>query len=263
MEQAAANVITDAVRTYARKRARKPTYTKKYKSAWRKGLVSKMPTTYNFTRYVSTGQSGVNILVGTGTTGSVNFLQGANQSPYLSLDFSLDALRVNFGTTTVATVAVPNYTEFGALFDKYRIDLVDVYYTSSVAFNGGMGSGQSQYMPACAYTVDTDDSNAATVQDIQQYATCKYTQFGGNQTKPRKLASFKPLPTLALYTSGSTVAGAGDLAGRNLWLDAATANIKHYGMKFALDQIMTTTAGQTWYMINFEVRYHLCMKDVR
>lgn len=259
----AANVITDAVRTYARKRARGPSTTYKKKSLWKRGMVTKMPHVYKFTRYVSTGQSGINLLVGTGTTGSVNFLQGANQSANLQMDFSLDAFRLYFGATQIAAIAVPSYTEFGSLFDKFRIDKVDVYYTSSVAFNGGMGSGQSQYMPACCYTIDTDDSNAANVTDIQQYETCKYTQFGGNQSKPKWLASFKPLPSLALYTTGSTVAGAADTTSKNLWLDAGTPNVKHYGMKFALDQIMTTTAGQTWYMINFQVKYHLSFKDVR
>lgn len=263
MEQAAANVITDAVRTYARKRARKPYYPKKYKSAWRKGLVSKMPSTFKFTRFVSTGQSGVNILVGTNTTGSVNFLQGANASASLQLDFSLDALRVYLGSTQVAAVAVPNYTEFGALFDKFRIDKVDVYYTSSVAFNGGMGANQAQYMPACAYTVDTDDSNPAVCSDLQQYATCKYTQFGGQQETPKLLASFKPLPSLALYTTGTTVAGAADLSSRNLWLDCGTPSIKHYGVKMAFDQVLISLASQSWYMVNFQVRYHLSFKDVR
>lgn len=262
MEQAAANVITDAVRSYARKRARSSSVKSAKKAKWSRGLVSKLPL-FKFTRYVSTGQSGVNIFVGTGTTGVVSFLQGTTQSPSLSMDFSLDAFRVYIGSTQVAAVVLPNYTEMGALFDKFRIDKVDVYYTSSVYSNGGMGSAQAQYMPACAYSVDTDDSNPAACSDIQQYATCKYTQFGGNQTKPKLLASFKPLPSLALYTTGTTVAGAADLNSKNLWLDCGTPGIKHYGMKMGLDQILTTTTGQTWYMVNFQVRYHLCFKDVR
>lgn len=263
MEAAAANVITDAVRSYARKRARSTKTLPKTRSAWRKGVVSKMPSTFKFTRFVSTGQSGAPLYVGTGTTGIISFLSGSTQSPSLSLSFSLDALRVNLGSTQIAAVVVPNYTEFGALFDKFRIDKVDVYYTSSVYSNGAMGANQSMYMPACAYTVDTDDANAATCSDLQQYSTCKYTQFGGNQAKPKLLASFKPMPSLALYSNGTTVSGVGDLNSKNLWLDCGTPGTYHYGMKFGLDQVSTTLTAQTWYMINFQVRYHLCFKDVR
>lgn len=263
MEAAAANVITDAVRSYARKRARTSKTLPKTRSAFRRGLVSKLPPNFKFTRFVSTGQSGVNLLVGTNSTGVVSFLQGTTASQSLSMDFSLDAFRVYIGSTQVAAIVLPNYTEFGALFDKYRIDKVEVYYTSSAAFNGGMGANQAQYMPACAYTVDTDDSNVATCSDIQQYSTCKYTQFGGDQQTPKYLCGFKPLPSLALYTTGTTVAGAADLNSRNLWLDCGTPGVKHYGVKMAFDQLVTSLTAQTWYMVNFQVRYHLSFKDIR
>lgn len=222
-----------------------------------------MPNVYKFVRMASTGQSGVQILVGTNTTGTTSFLSGSNASQTLQMDFSFDAFRVYLGGTQVATVAVPNYTELGALFDKFRIEKIDIYYTSSAYGNGGMGSGQSLYMPGVAYCVDTDDSNPASVTDIQQYAGCKYTQFGGEQLGAKLLASFKPLPSVALYTTGSTVAGAGDLLGKNLWLDAGTPTVKHYGFKMALDQLVTSTFSQTWYMVNFQIRYHVSMKDVR
>lgn len=263
MEQAAANVIVDAVRSY-RKRARSSTkpYPKR-RSAWSKGRITRMPSQYKFTRVASTGQSGVQILVGTNTTGSTSFLSGATASQTLQMDFSFDSFRVYLGGTTVATVVVPSYTELGALFDKYRIDKIDVCYTSSVLGNQSMGTGQSLYMPACAYVVDTDDSNVASTTDLQQYTNVKYTQFGGDMKGLKKLASFKPMPSLALYTTGSTVAGAGDLLSKNLWLDAGTANVKHYGFKMALDQLVTSTFSQTWYGINFIVKYHFAFKDVR
>lgn len=258
----AANVITDAVRTYARKRARSSA--KNYSKARRfRGVVSKLPSTYKFTRMVSTGQSGVQILVGTNTTGTTSFLCGATAGQGLSMSFSLDALRINIGGTQVAAVAVPAYTELGALFDKYRLEKVDIYYTSSVYSNGAMGSAQALYMPGCAYAVDTDDANNASVTDLQQFANCKYTQFGGDQGRMKRLASFKPLPTLGVYTNSTTVNGAGDLLGKSLFLDAASPSIQHYGFKMALDQLVVGTAGQTWYMVNFQVKYHLTMKDVR
>lgn len=260
----AANVIADAVSSYARKRAR--TKSKPYpkrRSAWRKGMVTRMPAQYKFMRVASTGQSGVQILVGTNSTGTTSFLSGTSAAQTLQMDFSLDSFRVYLGGTAVATVVVPSYTELGALFDKYRIDKVDIFYTSSVFGNQGMGTSQTLYMPACAYVVDTDDANAASTTDIQQYTNCRYTQFGGDMRGMKKLASFKPMPSLALYTTGTTVAGAGDLASKNLWLDAGTPNIKHYGFKMALDQLVTSTFSQTWYSINFIVKYHFAFKDVR
>lgn len=267
MERAAVNVIQDAVRTYARKRTAYGGYKRgaPKKRSFR-GAVSRLPTLWKFNRMSSTGQSGASIIVGTNSAGTTVFKNGpagTTTSQSLSMDFAFDAWRVYIGTTQLAAITIPNYTELGALFDRFRIDKVDIYYTSSVFGPSSMGAAQSFYMPGCAYAVDTDDANPALVTDLQQYANCKYTQFGGSQVGMKLLASFKPQPSLALYTTGTTVAGAGDLVGKNLFLDAGTPTIKHYGFKMALDQLTTTSVSADWFMVNFIVKYHLTMKDLR
>lgn len=235
------------------------------RSTWKRGLVkTRLPSIYKFQRFVSTGQAGITVNIGTSSTGLPSFSSGLVNAQTLQMDFALDAYRVYLGGIQVAAVVVPAYTEFGSLFDKWKIDFVEVFYTSSMAFNGATGAQQSFYMPGIAYAVDTDDANSTGVTDLQQFGNCKYTQLGGDQAGMKLLAKFKPLPSIPMYTTGSTVGGAADLTSRNFWLDAGTPSIKHYGLKMAIDQLnVSQQTNGVYAQLNFQVRYHLSFKDVR
>lgn len=261
MEAAAANVITDAVRTYARKRAR-TTMAKKPKFRRFRGVMSALPRTWQFQRMVSTGQSGVALTVATDATGATIFKSLTTTSPSITFDFALDAMRVYLGGINIMAVAVPGYNELTALFDSYRFEKIELFYTCSMAANNSVGTAQQFYFPGVAYVVDTDDANPATATDLQQYANCKYTQFGGiSNTTMKRLAVFTPKCQSALYTSGTVVAGQGQT---NVWLDAASADVRHYGFKMAIDQLVASTStNQNWFGLQFQVRYHLSMKDLR
>lgn len=263
---AAANVIADAVGGYYRKRARSNTSggTRK-RSNWKRGLVkTKLPSLYKFTRFVSTGQSGVTLTTGTTGTGQPVFISGAVAAQTLQMDFALDAYRVYLGGVAVATVAVPGYNEFSLLFDKFRIDYVELFYTNSAMALNNTGTPAGFQMPGIVYVVDTDDANSTTAQDLQQFAVAKYTQLAGDQAGMKLLAKFKPKPSVAVYDTPTNVGGVADMTGKSLWLDCGTPDIRHYGFKMAIDQLaLSTDLNKIYTQINFQVRYHFSFKDVR
>lgn len=262
MESAAAAVIGDAVANYARRRHPRSGAKSAKRRRYSKGLVRAPQSVYRFIRTVSTGQSGVTLYTGTNASNTIVFKAAGITSQSLSMGFSLSSFSIYLGGTNVVNVVVPNYTEFGSLFDKYRIDKVDIYYTSSWDSNNGSGGVQLFYGPAVAYTIDTDDALSTSASDLMQFAKCKYTQLS-NQRSRNLLASFRPEPNIPTYTAGGTIAGSAG-APKDLWLDAATPAIEHYGFKMAIDQLNTTTqANSDWTQIQFQVRYHISMKDVR
>ena len=257
-QTAAANIIADAVTSYARKRMRTPSSSKK-RIGPKKWAVGRLPRgNFRFTRTVSTGQSGTNLYVGTSGTGLVSFICGATVDQTLQMDFSLSAFRILLGGVQVMAVAVPAYTELGALFDKFRIDAVELFYTTSMAYNGATGVNQSNYMPSICHLIDTDDSNATTAQELQQFGNCKISQLGGvTAASPQRIAKFRPEPAMGMYTNATSVVGAASGV-KNLWLDCGTPDIRHYGYKMAIDQINPTAVlGVTYAQLNFQVRYHL------
>lgn len=264
MEQAAAAVISDAVRSYARKRARPTSSLARRRSIWKRGLTSKLPSLYKFTRFVSTGQSGSYINVGTDATGQICFKSPTVSGQQLQMDFTLDAFRIYIDGTQVMAIVPPGYGELGALFDKYRIDAVEIFYAYSADGNSDQTVGGSTKMPSVVFTVDTDDSGATTPQDLQQYTTAKYLQLAGVQGPAKRLVKFKPLPSLNLFTTPTTGGGIGDLNTKNLWLDCGTPTIRHYGVKMAIDNLtLSSTVNSTYGNLQFQCRYHLSFKGVR
>lgn len=161
-------------------------------------------------------------------------------------------------------VVPPAYSEFGALFDKYRIDAVEIFYAYSVDGNTTQSATGALQMPSIVYTIDTDDSTSTGATDLQQFQDAKYLQLGGVQGPMKRLCKFKPLPSLALFTSATMVAGIGDTTSKNLWLDCGTPTIQHYGLKMAIDNLtLSTGTNATWGNLQFQCRYHLSFKGVR
>lgn len=264
METAAANVIQDAMRSYARKRARTFSNTLRKRSSSKRWLSKPSTSLFRVARTVSTGQAGITLLTGTTNTGIHCFRCGSTEDQTLQMDFAFDAMRIYLGGTQVMAIAVPAYTELGSLFDKFRIEAVEVYYSSSFSESSSYGSAQSNLLPNIVYCVDTDDAGSNTATEIQQYANCRNTQLGGVKYpgSMQRLVKFRPCPQMTMYTSTSPTAAA--TAPANLWLDCGTPTIRHYGLKMAIDQITPSSQiGQTYSQINFQVRYHFAFKDIR
>ena len=186
----------------------KRTYKKRYNKRIPRSLVLK--NVHYFKRYYVIG----------------DVFKGSGSSPYLQgFDFSLNDL--------------PNYSEFTALYDSYKICAVKVWFvpgctTGNIDVSTGAPvSAQINFASArCFSAIDYNDSSApSTINEIREYANCKMSPMvKGHKRyfKPRQIDSSNAynLP-------------------RNIWVDSSVPNRVYYGLKFGIDfnsyNFLTTT----------------------
>jgi len=156
------------------------------------------------------------------------------------------------GAVTFAIDAIPNVSEFGALFDQYKIEGINVvfeYLTSSVGSTnaimpGAAGSLQSQ----CTLVLyeDNDDVTAPTASNTGwqgMYEVGRQVRGFFPNPKNNSLSIFvRPKPQVGELAYSDTTALTGRALGYDGWLDGATANpVLHYGLKYMIQANPSTT----------------------
>lgn len=123
-----------------------------------------------------------------------------------------------------------NYAAYTALFDEYKIDMVEAWMTPP-----GLASAASTVRGEYSSAVDYDDANTpstvATVSDKQNSLTTTIDQAHYHKFVP-KFAVAAYSGTFASYSSDTG------------WLDCASPNVQHYGLKAAC----SPTAGGIEYI---------------
>lgn len=126
---------------------------------------------------------------------------------------------------------VLNNAEFVALYDRYKIIGVKLkfLYQCSVGQDqtnfGASGGYRVSPLPILDYTVDFDDANQPTSRaQIQQHGYCKTKVLQANQ--PFSLY-IKPRVTYQAFSLNGGAFG----STRSMWLDCASNDIEHYGLK--------------------------------
>lgn len=157
--------------------------------------------------------------------------------------------------------AVPNYTEFTALFDYYRIKgiHIKVIYTNNVANSSSAvgGAAQAIALPTMQCMYDNDDGNAPTTEgELLQRPGVKLLTLGTNG--PINLYVKPKYANQILTDAGVQPAGIG--ASRD-WLDGNFPGIPHFGYKFWLTP-WAATALQSGYF-QFFFTYDLEFKGMR
>jgi len=137
---------------------------------------------------------------------------------YYNLSTASVANNPVFGSVLFALSNLPNYTEFTALFDEYRILQARVHF---IPLNVGTGGS---FQPI--YTViDYDDSIApASIDDLNQYSTLMVAQYG-REFERVLTPKFAVAAYSGTFTSYSPMTG---------WVDVASPTVQHYGVKYAL-----------------------------
>jgi len=199
-----------------------------------------------------------------GYNASLGFTQftGAPYGSGIGFSFLLASVDVNSSTAGTFTACnTPNYTEFQAMFDYYRIRGVTIkmIYTNNVANGtsapGGAASGIA--LPTVQCIPDQDDNTAPNADtELLQRPGVKLLTLGTNGPLVLKC---KPQPAVELLT-GAGVAPVG-LGSRSMWLDVANAGIPHYGYKMFLTP-WTIPSLQNGF-IQFFFTYDLEFKGMR
>lgn len=145
---------------------------------------------------------------------------------------------------------LPNYTEFTALFDQYKITGIKIRLIPEQN-QQALGVGVFNIPPI--YTViDYDDDTALTaITDAMQYQNCKiHTTISGSQI----VRFFRPHIAVAAYSGTFT-----SYMNKSMqWIDSASPDTRHYGFKIIVAAI--TTLDTTFSVV---ATYYLKMRNVR
>lgn len=144
---------------------------------------------------------------------------------------------INFNNTTqfaaynFKLTQLPNNTQF-SLYDQYRIRFVKVYFVNNTQ-PCNQSALDNQVAPTLVTAVDWDDSTTPTsMNQLYSFHNCK---IHGSITagSPYMSRTFKPAVAKTVFGSGITNAFG---ASRDVWLDVASSQTEHYGLKLGLEQ---------------------------
>jgi len=148
----------------------------------------------------------------------------------------------------------PGYTELTALFDLYKITLVEVIWEcTSVSANV---SGNTSCYPTLLAYPDADDATAPTsLSVVDQVQRMERLQFSATRNQFKR--SIVPRVTNSTNTTGGTNNYAVSMA--SPFLDCASPSVIHYGVKFWLKNYNTSFDNA----VNLSLRYHITTRDAR
>jgi hypothetical protein len=161
-----------------------------------------------------------------------------------------------FGAYAFKLSDFPNYTEFSALYDQFRITSVDVQFlhlTTAITNTNSAGSIVIA-CPRFLSVLDYDGATApASLDELRQYNNCIAVNADTSYIR-----SFIPA-SLSIEYIGVTN-GYSPQFGK--WHDVAYSTIPHYGLRYALDN--TAIAGpNASFGYNVEVTMHLEFRNSR
>jgi hypothetical protein len=130
-----------------------------------------------------------------------------------------------------------NVTAFTNLYDQYRIVKVEMWARHNQLVNSSDSSNTIKN--ALFVASDHDDTTLWTsVTQAYQYQDVRHCGFNEDMT-------FTVNPRVALAAYNGTFVGYANLPSTT-WLDCATANVQHYGVKVCVTASGTSTATTSW-----------------
>lgn len=144
---------------------------------------------------------------------------------------------------------VPNFGEFTALFDQYKIMGIKWRFSPRAnSAEAGTNQGLVKFMTAIDYDGAPAGASAPVMTDLLQYESLKVTS--SNREHVRYV---KPRIASTVYNTALT----SGYSARTAWLDCENNAVPHYGLSYVLQQL---PAGAQSYDI--QVTYYLAFKNV-
>uniref|UniRef100_UPI004047A0A4 hypothetical protein n=1 Tax=Flavobacterium sp. TaxID=239 RepID=UPI004047A0A4 len=232
--------------------------------------------TYQFTRSISTNNGASfaaanQVLIN--CDGNYGFIVGGIQqnSFNMSIAFQLNGMALYFGGVFYGLLAMPNVAEFQNLFDQYRIDKVDLTMFYSVNTNEvdktATTSQNIDALPVFGSALDYDDTASVDMNGLQQYASFKQWQWGGQQNRGGvHRLSVKPAIQRVTFSGNAGTATAGSERAFGAVLDTSTGAINHFGVKMAFDPItqgVPSGASKLLGTLVITAKYHMTFYNTR
>lgn len=207
------------------------------------GLRNKMPNKFVFKR---AGQEQTIMNTGPGTVALTN--TGITGWALTGTSADANGLYQFGGAFQGQLNSVQAYTDFVAMFDRYKISGIKVRFIP-LTTQSTVGSS----VPYLVYSIDLDDaSTPSSYGEINQ----KYNVHKKRLDKPCSIY-IKPRIAQSIY-SGLTSGYA--IAPKNTYIDCNDTGVPHYGLKFWFrDVALGATTTDT--VVRIETTYYLSMKD--
>lgn len=169
----------------------------------------------------------------------INQLNGfANTFPNLNWGFSLGRVFGFLGATLAYSLPVSSAAEFQSLFDYYMIRSVKMQMFFSKT-NADFSIGPNQGMPMLLVCNDFDDiQESMSLNSMNERVGVRHVQFDANNTNGIN-HYIKPKPTSVMVQTnvdtGVTSSSSSGIVFGTQWIDTATSNIVHNGIKIFYD----------------------------
>jgi hypothetical protein len=146
---------------------------------------------------------------------------------------------------------IPNFSRYTAIFDRYRIQRVEVsmYHASTtIEIKGAASLNPTLYCTVIDYN---SSGAAATFNDLRTFRTCKVNMFGALQAlKGCDHRSFQPRYIGVVEDATTSVVKGSSEDG---WLNTETPNVPYFGYRYFFDQLTPAYTGS----VKFECVYHV------
>jgi len=158
---------------------------------------------------------------------------------------------------------IKGYTEFSALYDRYRITCVQMELTlvnnpDSFLYTEGPVNNQNltNWFPKFWYVKDYDDNTAPTLAQLRERSNVKNFVL-----RPNKTYKVKIRPAI-LNQTYRTVASTGYSPHWKQWIDMQNTDVPHYGFKWLIDTQGLNPNNDYPFKIRIEYKYFFTCKDV-
>lgn len=167
---------------------------------------------------------------------------------YTTAFVTTSTLAATSGAMDFSLSRLPNYTEFTALYDQYKINRVRVEFVPRAGLSElGNGAGTVNFFTY----LDYDDSTAPTnFSELLQRPTLKRSKVTSRHVRTLRPAVAKPI-----YKDGLTF-GYGQGRG---WIDCVNPDVPHYGIKYYAEQVGSAAALSAYDLM---VTYYVSFKSV-
>jgi len=173
-----------------------------------------------------------------------------------------DGVATFFSNNHSFTLAsVVNAGEFGNLFDLFRIDKVIVTYRlvnnpDANNYLASASTAQANWYPTVWSINDYDDTAAENISEMKERIGVK-----NRILYPNKKMVFVVRPKVLVQTYRTAVTTG--YAPKSLFVDMATQDIPHYGLKTTIDFAGVPPSATQQYKIVQEFQYFFTCKNVR
>lgn len=146
----------------------------------------------------------------------------------LGFAFTLDNVRTEYSNGSTFDTAINGASDFQNLFDQWKIERVDmIAYFNQTNQTLQPNTVNTYTMPIIRLVTDYDNTDVSTTEPVTEYPQCRTYQTGMS----RSIKHTVYYPGVNIDAQIDTNPSLPAMVKRSPWLDTATPEVAHYGIK--------------------------------